>query len=458
MASSKGDEPQFDELRRMAVDHFWPHSQQVAELAEPDGLHIIKEGKGCWVEDIHGKRYFDLLAGMWLQNIGYGRTEIADAVYEQLQHINYAPENTTSVPALKLVQKLADLAPDKKSRVFLVSGGSEAVETALKIAKKYHRLKGEPGRYKVISRKGSYHGGSFATLSLGGGASAGDKDYGPLMPGNVHITQPNHYRCLYCSNLPECNLECARDVERAIQDEGPGLVAAVIGEPVSVATCMPPHPQYWPTVRSICDRYGVLLIIDEVITGFGRTGRMFASEHWGLQPDIMTVAKGLSSGYIPIGATIARKEVADAFIGGEEEKLQHVFTFGGHPAACAAALANLEILEGEGLVQNSAEMGRYLFEQLDTLYEHPIVGDIRGGLGLLCGIEIVKDRGTKEHFPKQADLDGKFTRSFRRHGLLTRQRGNIVFLSPPLCITRDEVEHVVRQLNEVLAEVGRELG
>ena len=457
MASSKGDGPQFDELRQIALDHFWPHVQQVADFQEPGGLQIMTEGKGCWVEDIHGNKYFDLVAGNWLENIGYGRTEIAEAIREQLRHINYAPDNTTSIPTLKLVEKLASLAPDKESRIFLVTGGSEANETALKMAKKYHRLKGEPGRYKVISRKGGYHGGTLATISLIGKDQSGFNDYGPLMPGSVHVTQPYHYRCLYCSDLPECNLECARDVERAIEHEGPKTVAAVIGEPISTAACMVPHPEYWPTLRSTCDKYGVLLLIDEVVTGFGRTGKMFACENWDLQPDIISVAKGLSSGYMPIAATIARKEIADAFIGEEEKTFQHIFTFGGHPAACVGALANIEIMENEGLVQNSAEVGQYLYEQLGTLYEHPIVGDIRGGLGLMCAIEFVKDRDTKEKIPKESNFDNIFTRSLRRHGLNHRQRGELLYILPPLCMTRDEVDFVVRQLNDVLSEVEKEL-
>ena len=325
MASSSSPSEQFDRLYQMAVEHFWPHSQQVAELSQPGGLHVVEKGEGCWVEDIQGNRYFDLISGMQLQNVGYGRKEIAEAVYEQLVKISYAPEHTTSEPAIRLSDRLAALAPDKDSRVFLVSGGSEGIETALKMAKKYHKLRGEPGRYKVISRTGSYHGGTLATISLGGGAGAGDKDFGPLMPGNVHISMPNPYRCLYCSQRGECTLECGQDVERAILDEGPELVAAFVAEPLSAATCTVPHPDYWPTVRSICDRYGVLIIADEVVTGFGRTGKMFASDHWGLVPDILVGAKGLSSGYQPIGAAIASKHVADTFIGGDREMFRHIF-------------------------------------------------------------------------------------------------------------------------------------
>ena len=455
MASTEAEHPPLEELRQMALSHFWPHSQQVAGLENPDGLHVVTEGQGCWVTDTEGRRFIDVLAGMFLVNVGYGRREIGDAVSEQLRHVHYAPESTTSVPTLKLVAKLASLAPDKDSRVFLASGGSEAVESALKIAKAYHRQKGNSGRYKIISRKGSYHGATFATMSLGGSQP---NHYGPLMPGNIHVTQPDHYRCTYCSNLNECNLECANDVERAIEHEGPETVAAVIGEPISTSRMMVPNARYWPALRSMCDKHGVLLIVDEVITGFGRTGKMFASEHWDLQPDIMTVAKGLSSGYVPIGAAVVRKEVADTFVGEEEQTLQHLFTFGGHPGAAAASLTNLELIEQENLIENSAQMGTYLYEQLQILYEHPIVGDIRGGLGLLAGIELVKDRKTKEKFPKEMKVGQKLTKGFLAHGILTRQReGDMIYLCPPLCVTQEDVDYVVRNLNEVLGDVAKEL-
>ena len=457
MSISNSQAASLEELRQIALDHFWPHEQQVADFAKPDGFRVAVEGKGCWVTDSTGRKFFDANAGMWFQNVGYGRKEIADAVYEQLQRINYAPPPTASEPALRLAAKVASLSPDKKSRAFFVSGGSEAVESALKMAKAYHRLKGNPGRYKIISRRGSYHGATLATLSLGGRPDAGPQHYGPLMPGNVHVTQPYSYRCLYCSKLSECSLECAYDFERAIEHEGPETVAAVIGEPVSVTTAMVPHPQYWPTLREICDKHGVLLIVDEVITGFGRTGKMFASEHWNLQPDILTMAKGLSSGYLPIGAAVARKDIADAFVGEEGKTLRHLFTFGGHPAACAAALANIEIMERENLVDNSAQLGKYLFEQLQTLYEHPIVGEIRAGLGLIGAIELVKDRDTRERFSEEANLKEKLTEAFMERDMLVLHRGDLILLSPPLCITKDEVDLLVRNLNEVVEGLSKEL-
>ena len=446
----------FEELRKIAQDHFWPHAQQVADFEQPDNLHVVADGKGVWVTDIQGREYVDVLSGMWLVNIGYGRTEVADAVHQQMQHITYAAENTTTAPTLRLVEKVAGLAPDKESRVFLSSGGSEAVETALKMARNYHKIRGDIGKYKVISRRASYHGATIATTSLGQGGQA-EKSFGPLLPGNIHVTQPYQYRCVYCSEQSECNLECANDIERAIQHEGPDSVSAVIGEPISSSYIEVPHPEYWPTVRRICDENNVVLIVDEVITGFGRTGKMFASEHWDLKSDIMTVAKGLSSGYAPIGATIASKAVADTFIGERDKTFGHLLTFGGNPVSAAASLANLDIMINENMVENSAEMGKYMYDQLQTLYEHPLVGDVRGGLGLLFAIELVKDRDTKEKFGKEEDIGAKITPLLLERQILTRLRGDHIWLSPPLCITRDEVDFVVKQLDEALGEVSKQL-
>ena len=351
-------------------------------------------------------------------NIGHGREEIAEAVYEQMKDISYSPGGTVSPATVKLSAKIASHAPDKDSRVYFVSGGSEAVETALKMAKNYHKNNGEATRWKIISRRGSYHGATVACMSLGGAAWTAAANYGPTMPGNIHVAQPDQYRCTFCRDRGGCNLECARDVERAIEHEGPSTVAAFIGEPISASAGIHvPHPDYWPTIREICDRTGVLMICDEVITGFGRTGKMFATEHWGVTPDITTVAKALTSGYLPIGAAVASKKIADAFIGSEESAFRHLITFGGNPASCAAGLANLEIMEGEGMVENSAQMGDYLYEQLQTLYEHRIVGDVRGGKGLLAAVEIVKDRDTREKFPAEAELGKKMNPIMDKHGL-----------------------------------------
>ena len=445
---------EIEDLKVQASAHFWPHARPAGDMSEDTGVKLVTKGQGVWVEDVKGERWLDMISGMWLKNIGHGRKEIADAVYDQMQDISYSPGGTVSPAAVKLSAKVASLAPDKDSRVYFVSGGSEAVETALKMAKNYHKNNGQPGRWQVISRAGSYHGATLATLSLGGGKV----DFGPLMPGNIHVAQPNPYRCAYCADRGGCNLECARDVDRAIENEGPSSVAAFIGEPISAAAGVHvPHPEYWQTIREICDKHGVIMICDEVITAFGRTGKMFATEHWGIKPDIITVAKALTSGYLPIGAAVASKKVADAFMGDDDSAFRQLITFGGNPASCAAGLANLEIIENEGMVENAVALGEYLFDQLQTLHEHPIVGDVRGGMGLIAAVELVKDRDAKEKFPKEAEIDKKMQPILDRHGLLTRARDNTIFMAPPLCITKDEVDHMVKQVDEVVGELEREL-
>ena len=447
MATLTGE--RIEELKQQAADHFWPHNNPAGNMGD-DGIKLVQSGKGVWVEDVEGTQWFDTMAGMWLKNIGHGRKEVADAVYNQMLDISYTPGGTVSPSTAELSARIAGLAPDREARTYFVSGGSEAVETAIKMAKQYHKNNGEPTRWKVISRRGSYHGATHACMSLGGGGVSAPIHFGPLMPGNIHIANPDSYR------NSGGDLQCARDLEVAIQHEGPSTVAAFIGEPISAAAGIHvPDAEYWPTIREICDKYGVIMICDEVITGFGRTGKMFATEHWDVKPDIFTVAKALTSGYIPIGAAIASKKVSEAFMG-DDSQFRHLITFGGNPVACAAAMANLDIMEGEGMVENSAEMGAYMYEQLQTLYEHPIVGDVRGGMGLLCAVELVKDRDTKESFPAEAKLSDKMAPLMNEHNLLGRP-GNSIYLAPPLCITRDEVDHVVSQVDSVITKLEAQL-
>jgi len=445
------------ELRELGEAHFWPHAHMAGDLSSPGATKIVTRGHGVWVDDERGNRYFDTLSGMWLCNIGHGRREVADAVHAQICQLGYAPDGSVHPATLELAARVAGLAPDPASRVFFVSGGSEAVETAMKMAKKFHRNRGDAGRYKFISRRGSYHGATHGCLSLGGGGSNNGAEYGPLPYGGVRVQGPDQYRNPFGGNDGRGDLECAREIERAILNEGPGTVAAVIGEPISAAAGVHiPHPEYWPMVREICDRYGVLLICDEVITGFGRTGRMFATEHWGVVPDITVVAKALTSGYVPIGAAIATKHVADAFIGPAGAAFNHRITFGGNPVSCAAGLANLRVLESEDLVRNAADMGGYLFGRLQELYRHDIVGQVRGGLGLICAVEIVANRTTREPFPQEARLARRAGLLMERHGLLGRA-GDVFFVAPPLCVTRSEVDFLVSQLDAVIAELQADL-
>jgi len=452
-------EAQVQELQDSALEHLWVYLREPSEMAEKGEPQIFVEGKGCRVTDALGNSYIDAMSGLWLKNVGYGRTEIADAVYQQMLQLTYMPMGTTTEPAVKLASKIAEITPGDLSRCFFTSGGSEAVETAMKLARAYFKRVDQPLRTKFISRKGSYHGATFGALALGGSAVFPKSDYEPLLAGCFHGPQPNPYRCEYGGSTPEqCAELCVNAIEEIIKFQGPNTVAAVIGEPVSSPLgAIVPGPNYWPMLREVCDKYGCLLITDEVITGFGRTGKMFACEHWGITPDIMTVAKGITSGYIPMGGAIVRKSIADTFVGGPQAAFRHIITFGGHPVAAAAALKNIEIMETDGLVENSARMGRYLLDGLEELKQkHPIIGDVRG-LGLMCGLEIVRDRQTKEYFQENADLGPRLTQGFADHGVFLRG-GNVINIMPPLCVIPEEIDQIVSVLDLVIGETALHLG
>ena len=434
-------------LQAAALDHVWFHATPAQALAGPGGLLVFDSGSGCYLTDIHGRTYLDALSGgAFVTNIGHGRKEVADAMAEQAARLAYVvPYNFVARPTVELAQKLAQLAPGDLNRVFFTSGGSEAVETALKIAKQYHFLNGDKKRTKVISRHGSYHGSTYLAMSISGAShDFNSRMFEPLAPGCVQVPWHNCYRCEFGLSYPQCQTLCARTVEQTILHEGPETIAAIIAEPVpSAATIHVPVAEYLPMLRQIADKYGILLIIDEVINGFGRTGKLFACEHWGVIPDIMTVAKGLTSGYAPMGAAIAGPKITEKFSStpGREGGLNHVLSFGGHAAAAAAALKNLEILERERLVENSAAMGAYLLEGLSALKKHPIVGDVRG-LGLLAGVELVRSKATREPFRPSDQMQSKVTAYMRELGVLARVY-QVIEVGPPLVAGRKEVEKIV---------------
>ncbi|PKB76756.1 MAG: hypothetical protein BZY85_02495 [SAR202 cluster bacterium MP-SAtl-SRR3965592-G1] len=428
----------------------------MAEKGEPA---IFVSGEGVHVTDALGNTSIDGMSGLWLKNVGYGRKEIADAAYEQMLNLTYMPLGTTTEPTIKLAEKISQIAPGDMTRSFFTSGGSEAVETAMKLSRAYFKRVGEPNRTKFISRKGSYHGATMGALALGGSHLYPKLDYEPLMPGVFHVPQPLPYRCEFGGETPEeCAELCVNAVEVMIKFQDPETVAAVFAEPISSPMgCVVPGDNYWPRLREICDKYGVLLIADEVITGFGRTGKMFATEHWGVVPDMMTVAKGITSGYIPMGGCITRGEISDAFIGSQKASFKHVITFGGHPVAAAAALKNIEIMENEGMVENAAKQGAYLLDGLKEMKEkYHMIGDVRG-LGLFCGLELVADRETKEYFPAEADLANRITQGFADNGLLLRG-GDRMNVAPPLCITSSEVDEIVTTMDKVFGQVSKDLG
>jgi adenosylmethionine-8-amino-7-oxononanoate aminotransferase len=448
-----------DPLYQKALDHVWIHTVNYVELAERQGLHVFERAEGSTLYDARGEAWIDALAGLWVVNAGHGRREIGEAMAEQASKLAYVSSAAyTSVPAVQLAETLARITPGDLQRVFFSSGGSEAVETAIKIAKQVQALRGFPRRYKFIARRGSYHGMTYGAMSLTtGNRTLQERFFGPLMDGVYHVPSPNHYRNDFGLEGEAGDVMCAKWVEQEILFQGPETVAAVIAEPISSANGVHiPSPKYFQLLREICDRHGVLLILDEVINGFGRTGTWFATEQFGIVPDIMTMAKGLSSGYAPIAATIVRPEVFELFMS-EKNTVNHLLTFGGQAVAAAAALKNIEIIEREGLVQRSAEMGEYLLKGLRWLHDkHPTVGDARG-LGLLCAIELVKDKGTKEKWARDSDFIKRVGQLVNERRMLTRV-WELLHVAPPLVITNAEIDRIVAILDESIGIAEKEFG
>lgn len=446
---------EIEEMQNIASEHLFMHAQQIADWQGK--LNIFAHGEGVWVEDVHGNRLLDAMGGLWYKAAGYGRREIADAIMEQLMSIETPPANAATMSQIQLAGKVADLYPDHGARTFFLSGGSEAVETAIKMAKKYQHLNGKQGAFKVIARRYSYHGATAMAVSLGRSPAA--DPCGPEMSGAINVVNWDSYRLPFDGDPVDVAIKCANEFETVIKHAGPETVAAMIAEPISAAAGIHvPPPEYWQRLREIADAYDVVLIADEVITGFGRTGEFFAPTNWDVQPDITTVAKCLTSGYAPLGAAIATKKIADAFIGDADSTFRHLVTFGGHPVSAAAALANIEIMEREDLPGNSRRMGDYLYGQLQQLKEHSIVGDVRGGLGLLAAVELVADRETKTSFPPEAQLAKRLPPIIYDHGLVSFRAGDVIAICPPLIITEDEVDYLVNALDESLTVLERELG
>jgi len=412
-----------DALKQAALKYVWPNFASRTELKKREPKILVR-GEGVKVFDIDGKEYIDAFSANQAVQCGYGREEIAKAVYEQLKTFSFYPSviDYFTPPAILLAEKLAQLFPGDLSKCYFVNDGSEAVETALKIAKRTQQARGFARRYKVISRRLAYHGATMGALSVLG-IPGNREGFDPFVPGARHVSPPYCYRCEFGKEYPGCDLDCARAIEHMIEFEGPNTVAGVIVEPIMGAAtgyAVPP-PEYLPFLRRICDKYGVLLIFDEVSIGFGRTGKMFSMEHFpSVFPDIVTSGKGLSSGYLPICCCATTPEIADLFIGEDAEfDFIHGHTFGTHPACCAAALANLEIMEKEGMVKKAEEMGAYLRGKLENLYEHRIVGDIRGK-GMCFGIELVRDKKTKEQFDASIGLTNRIRIRCYELGLILR--------------------------------------
>jgi adenosylmethionine-8-amino-7-oxononanoate aminotransferase len=449
------------ELQEKAKRHLWMHFTRMSAYADHD-VPIMVKGEGCYVWDANGKRYLDGLSGLFVVMAGHGRRELAHAAAKQAGELAYFPIwSYAHEPAIELAAKLAQLAPGDLNRVFFTTGGGEAVESAWKLARQYFRTQGQPGRYKVISRNIAYHGTPMGALSITGipGLRA---PYEPLVPGAFHCANTDRYRCRFCALKPACTMDCAHTIEDIIVAEGPESVAAVFLEPVQNAGgCFPPPPGYFQEVREICDRYGVLLVSDEVICAFGRLGHWFGSQRYDYQPDIITFAKGVTSGYAPLGGMIVRDRLMEPFLEGNTAFL-HGFTFAGHPVSTAVALANLELFERERLLENVRTHEGELRATLESLLDIPIVGEVRGD-GYFYGIELVKDKDTRATFNEAESeelLRGFLSGRLFEAGLICRadDRGDpVVQLAPPLIAGPEQFAEIEQILRSVLTEASKRM-
>jgi len=450
-------------LQQTFAENVWLHFFQMGHSSSTSARPtVLVRGEGSRVWDQDGNTYIDALAGLFCVNAGYGRREIVDAVVAQMLDISFvSPFSFPNLPQIKLAGELAKISPiGPQTRSFFVTGGSEAVETALKLAKSYQRKRGFGDRHKTISRRVAYHGTTIGALSVNG-LTGVRNGFGPLVPGARHVPLPHRYRCDYCALAAQCGGICADEVERLVEFEGPETIAAIIMEPVqnSGGAIVPPAG-YLQRVRQICDHYGILMIADEVICGFGRVGDWFGSSALGVAPDIITCAKGITSGYAPLGAVMVRKEVADAFIGDEGDKFMHGITFGGHPASCAAALANIAIIEREQLNRRARVMGDYMIRELRAAVgEHPNVGDIRG-MGMFMALELVRDQRGKQPLD-EPNLMAWLSDQFKRRGLICRADDRldpVIQLAPPLNIPQEDADQVVAIVADVIHALGRKMG
>ncbi len=446
------------ELQQLDAAHYLhPFTDHKALAAE--GCRVIARADGIYLWDSDGRRIVDAMSGLWCVNVGYGREELAEAAYRQMRELPFYNSffKTAHPPAIELAHELSTLAPAGLARVFFTGSGSEANDTVVRMVRRYFDLEGKPERRVLISRDNAYHGSTMAAASLGGMKPMHAQGGLPI-PDIVHIGQPYWFERGGAQTPAEFGLAAARELEQKILEIGPDRVAAFIGEPVQGAggVIIPPD-SYWPEIARICRAYDILLVVDEVICGFGRTGNWFGSDTYGLEPDLMPIAKGLSSGYLPIGGVMVGPRVADRLIadGGE---FFHGFTYSGHPAACAVALANIDIIRRERLVETVREdTGPYLARQWATLADHPLVGEARS-LGFLAAVELVADKSQRRFFDDRGDV-GTVCRDIAfSEGLVMRAVKDTMVIAPPLVTTRDQVDEILGVVRRCLDLTAARLG
>ena len=433
-----------------ALRHIFIRAQMSEFVKEP---LLMANAQDVFYWDIHGKCYLDALSGIYVASVGHNNARVTQAVKDQFDRLAFSPVMHGSNPlAVRLAKKLAELAPDDLNVAKLLTGGSEATEAAIKMARQYHRLQGNATKYKIISRYQSWHGSTLGALSAGGLASRRAVNE-PLAPGFIHVFPPTCYRCPFGKEYPSCDLTCASLVNDVIEMEDASTVAAVMVEPIGhTGGIIDPPPEYLPQLREICDRHDVLLIFDEIITGAGRTGHMFAAETFGVTPDLLCLGKGISGGYAPLSALLCRQHIADAFWGDPRENPGFVegHTFEGNPISCAAGLATIDEIERCDLLANTRAMGEKLRAGFESLRPHKIIGDIRGK-GLLLGMEFVQDPATKQRF--DPPLGVEIGKRALANGLITRFDPHWLAVGPPLIIDEEQVAQIVSVLDQSIGEV-----
>jgi len=434
--------------RKYVWHHMSPHN---------DNPMIVVSGEGSWITDVEGNKFLDGMSGLWCVNVGHGRVEIAEKACEQMKTLAYSPMSQSHEPGIRLAEKINDWL-EGDYRIFFSNSGSDANEVAFKIIRQYYHQKGEGTRYKFISRYRAYHGNSMGALGATGQSSRKIK-YEPLGTGFVHVPPPYCYRCPFGQSEGNCAMQCAKAYEDTIIAEGPETIAGVILEPtITGGGVIVPPDDYLAQVRAICDKYGVMLIVDEVICGFGRSGKRFGHQNYGVQPDFVTMAKGLTSAYSPLSATAVRADLYETFKEKEPTShFRHVNTFGGNPVSCAVGLENINIMEREDLVARSAYLGEELRNRISVVAEHPNVGDIRY-FGFMCGIELVEDKASKT--PASPDKVLKVIQSCKQQGLIIGKNGdtvpgyaNILTIAPPFVTTEEELDLIGQIVQEALAQL-----
>ena len=446
------------ELAQSGKDLILTHWASNSDLKK--GPKIFVAGEGCYVYDIDGNKYLDSFSSLITSVIGHNRPEIKEAAIKQMDYLAFWPNyhDSFAVPQIELAEKLAEITPGDLSVCFYVTSGSEANETAMKIAQQYHWQNGQKKRYKVLSRKYSYHGITMGAVSSTGFPALWEC-YEPLLPGRIFSPTANSYECEFDNVCPNCQLGCLREMEKIILWENPESISAIIMDPVPGSNSGYPIPPdgYLQGVRELCDKYGILLIFDEIQTGFGKTGKWFACENWNVTPDIMTMSKALTGGYAPLGVAITTRKIAEVFRKESGSEVRSGSTYGGHPVSCAIALANIDIIEKENIVERTAENGKFIKAELEKLYKYKIVANIQG-IGMLWAIDLRADLKTKTKLDSNLNV-GTFIRDWCwNQGMIIRNNKDILVIAPSLIITKEEIKILVGKIDEAISKAIQHFG